>query len=154
MQSTRQRETDDHAIALIGPSNFNTSNIVWSSTSLDRLWPTKGFSGVMIYFTPSAVPGGLTGAEIYAQYYPDTVTIPLSDDSGDVLTDFLINAGTDGTFNPLDYRAKPTVAGGTLVAGKTKSLYYPNRGNRFRVGIKGVGGAGGAGFRVDALRIW
>lgn len=124
---------------------FTNGTIVWSS-AVD----TRDYSEISVWFG-SANIGANTQVDLYAQWSDDGSTIPFGDDDGIQQTDFLITTGTNGVFQPKDYVARLTVAGGELIAGSVKMLSFPKKGGSFRFGVMGDSATGTFGVRAQRL---
>ena len=124
---------------------FTSGTIVWSSPL-----EMRDHSEVSVWFG-SANIGSNTQVDLYVQWSDDGTTIPLGDDDGIQQTDFLITTGSTGVFQPKDYVARLTTAGGELVAGSIKMLSFPKKGGSMRFGVMGDSATGTFGVRAQRL---
>ena len=138
--------TDATSTAIIAAGTaFTAGTIVWSS-ALD----TRDYSEVSVWFG-SANIGANTQVDLYVQWSDDGTTIPFGDDDGIQQTDFLITTGSTGIFQPKDYVARLTTAGGELVVGSIKMLSFPKKGGSMRFGVMGNSATGTFGVRAQRL---
>lgn len=138
--------TDASSTVIIAAGTaFTAGTIVWSS-AVDM----RDFAEASVWFA-SANIGSNTQVDLYVQWSDDGTTIPFGDDDGIQQTDFLITSGTNGVFQPKDYVARLTVAGGELAAGSIKMLSFPKKGGSMRVGVMGDSATGTFGVRAQRL---
>lgn len=138
--------TDATSTAIIAAGTaFTSGTIVWSS-ALD----TRDYSEVSVWFGSTNI-GSNTQVDLYVQWSDDGTTIPFGDDDGIQQTDFLLTTGTNGVFQPKNYVARLTTAGGELVANSGKLLSFPKKGGSMRFGVMGNSATGTFGVRAQRL---
>lgn len=137
--------TDASSTLITAATAFTAGTIVWSS-AVD----TRDFKEISVWFNPTVL-GANTVVDLYAQWSDDGTTIPFDDNNGVQESDFLIASGTTGIFNPKNYVARLTTAGGELVANAIKLMTYPKKGGSFRFGVVGNNASGTFSVRSQRL---
>jgi len=138
--------TDESSSLIIALGTaFTSGTIVWSSPVNMR-----DHSEISVWFFSPNI-GSNTQVDLYAQWSDDGVTIPFGDNDGIQQTDFLLTTDSTGIFQPKDYVARLTTAGGELVAGSIKLLSFPKKGGSFRFGVMGDSATGTFGVRAQRL---
>lgn len=139
------RTDESSSIIIAIGTTFTSGTIVWSS-AVDM----RDYKEVSVWFASPSI-GSNTQVDLYVQWSDDGSTILFDDNNGIQQTDFLITTGTNGTFQPKDYVARLTTAGGELVAGSIKLLSFPKKGGSFRFGVMGNSATGVFGARAQRL---
>lgn len=137
--------TDASSTQIIAATAFTSGTIIWSS-AVDM----RDYSEISVWFNPTAL-GSNTQVDLFIQWSDDGTTIPFGDDDGIQQSDFLIFQGSTGVFQPKDYVARLTTAGGELVANSGKLLSFPKKGGSMRFGVKGNSATGTFGVRAQRL---